>query len=73
MPGHARTWTGQQLAAIERVEAWLRRGGDGVFKLFGYAGTGKTELLKRIKGAEARSGDCLHRHKRRGHFGHQDL
>jgi hypothetical protein len=26
-------WSPQQVEAIERVERWLDRGGDGVFKL----------------------------------------
>jgi energy-coupling factor transporter ATP-binding protein EcfA2 len=41
-------WTEQQQAAIDRVQRWLRGGTGGVFKLFGYAGTGKTTLLKHL-------------------------
>ena len=30
------------------VRDWLRRGGQQVFRLFGYAGTGKTTLARHI-------------------------
>jgi exodeoxyribonuclease-5 len=39
-------WSRQQVEAIAQVERWLGRGGGEVFRLFGYAGTGKTTLLK---------------------------
>jgi exodeoxyribonuclease V len=41
-------WSPQQRAAIAAVERWLRYGGDEPFRLFGYAGTGKTTLLKEL-------------------------
>lgn len=40
-------WSPQQATALKRVEAWLRgTGRQQVFRLFGYAGTGKTTLAK---------------------------
>src|SRR5205807_2001456 len=34
----------QQDAALKAIAAWRRDGGSQVFRLFGYAGTGKTTL-----------------------------
>jgi exodeoxyribonuclease-5 len=42
------TWSPQQDAALKAVAEWLRRGERPVFRLFGYAGTGKTTLAKHI-------------------------
>ncbi|MGO4526555.1 ATP-dependent RecD-like DNA helicase [Microvirga sp. 2MCAF35] len=42
------TWSPQQDAALKAVAEWLRRGDQPVFRLFGYAGTGKTTLAKHI-------------------------
>jgi exodeoxyribonuclease-5 len=42
------TWSPQQDAALKAVSDWLRRGDQPVFRLFGYAGTGKTTLAKHI-------------------------
>jgi exodeoxyribonuclease-5 len=42
------TWSPQQDAALKAVAGWLRRGDRPVFRLFGYAGTGKTTLAKHI-------------------------
>jgi ATP-dependent exoDNAse (exonuclease V) alpha subunit len=40
-------WGEQQLAALTKIKAWLRDPrGKPVFKLFGYAGTGKTTLAR---------------------------
>ena len=42
-------WTAQQDEALARIRAWLR--GDSprqIFRLFGYAGTGKTTLATEI-------------------------
>lgn len=41
-------WSRQQVAALDAVAAWLRTGSEGpqVFRLFGFAGTGKTTLAK---------------------------
>lgn len=49
------TWSPQQDAALKAVADWLRRGDCPVFRLFGYAGTGKTTLAKHI--AENVDGD----------------
>jgi exodeoxyribonuclease V len=47
----------QQDAALRAVAAWMKRGRPQVFRLFGYAGTGKTTLALRI--AEGVDGDVL--------------
>lgn len=39
-------WNGQQRAALEAVALWFRESKDQVFRLFGYAGTGKTTLAR---------------------------
>jgi exodeoxyribonuclease-5 len=49
------SWSSQQEAALKAVADWLRRGDRPVFRLFGYAGTGKTTLAKHI--AEGVDGD----------------
>jgi exodeoxyribonuclease-5 len=42
-------WTNQQAAALKAVHSWLRDPkGKQVFRLFGFAGTGKTTLAKHI-------------------------
>src|SRR5579872_6520614 len=41
-------WTGEQRAAIDGVGQWLRAGEPQVFRLFGYAGVGKTTLARHI-------------------------
>lgn len=42
-------WSGQQASALKAVAAWLNdRKGKQVFRLFGFAGTGKTTLAKEI-------------------------
>lgn len=42
-------WNKQQTAAFARVHAWLRDSKrKQIFRLFGYAGTGKTEMSKEI-------------------------
>src|SRR5450432_2974296 len=41
-------WTPQQEAALKSVAGWLQRGEPQLFRLFGYAGTGKTTLAKHI-------------------------
>lgn len=48
-------WPPQQEAALKAVAAWLKRGEPQIFRLFGYAGTGKTTLAKKI--AEDADGD----------------
>lgn len=49
------TWSPQQDAALKAVADWFRRGDRPVFRLFGYAGTGKTTLARHI--AEGVDGD----------------
>ena len=41
-------WSPQQEAALAAVARWLKAGEPQVFRLFGYAGTGKTTLAKHI-------------------------
>jgi len=42
-------WSNQQNAAINAVSAWLKdKKGPQVFRLFGYAGSGKTTLAKHL-------------------------
>lgn len=41
-------WTPQQDAALKAVTAWMRNGTEPVFRLFGYAGTGKTTLARHL-------------------------
>jgi len=42
------SWSPQQDAALKAVSAWLKRGEPQVFRLFGFAGTGKTTLAKQL-------------------------
>lgn len=42
------SWSPQQEDALKAVGRWLRTGGPQVFRLFGYAGTGKTTLAQEI-------------------------
>jgi len=51
------TWSTQQDAALKAVADWLRRGDRPVFRLFGYAGTGKTTLARHI--AEGIDGEVV--------------
>jgi exodeoxyribonuclease V len=39
-------WSEQQLAAQRRIKTWRADASQQVFRLFGYAGTGKTELAR---------------------------
>lgn len=41
-------WSPEQDAALHAVSAWLKSGENQVFRLFGYAGTGKTTLARTI-------------------------
>jgi exodeoxyribonuclease-5 len=50
-------WSPQQAAALDAVGEWLRRGDRPVFRLFGYAGTGKTTLARHI--AEQADGEAV--------------
>jgi exodeoxyribonuclease V len=50
-------WSPQQDAALKAVSFWLKRGKPQVFRLFGYAGSGKTTLARAI--ADELEGDVL--------------
>ena len=50
-------WSPQQADALKAVSRWLAGDGAQVFRLFGYAGTGKTTLAKHI--AEGEGGEVL--------------
>lgn len=48
-------WSPQQDAALKAVDRWLKAPAQQVFRLFGYAGAGKTTLARHI--AESAGGD----------------
>lgn len=50
-------WSPQQDAALVQAGTWLQEGGQQVFRIFGYAGTGKTTLARHL--AEGVSGRTL--------------
>lgn len=50
-------WSPQQDEALTAVAQWLKRGDTRLYRLFGYAGTGKTTLARHI--AEGVDGDVL--------------
>jgi exodeoxyribonuclease-5 len=50
-------WSPQQEAALDAVGRWLKAGHPQVFRLFGYAGTGKTTLARHL--AESQDGDVV--------------
>ena len=43
-----REWSPEQSGAIDQVSRWLKQGEPQVFRLFGYAGVGKTTLARHI-------------------------
>jgi exodeoxyribonuclease V len=43
-------WSGEQRAALDKVGRWLTAGEPQVFRLFGYAGVGKTTLARHVAG-----------------------
>ena len=49
-------WSREQQSALDRVGQWLRAGEPQVFRLFGYAGVGKTTLARHI--AEGSQGEA---------------
>ena len=49
-------WSAEQSAALDTVGRWLRAGEPQVFRLFGYAGVGKTTLARHV--AEAAQGEA---------------
>jgi exodeoxyribonuclease-5 len=55
-PGPAPRWSSEQAAALDKVRHWLRGGDPQVFRLFGYAGVGKTTLARHI--AEGAQGEA---------------
>jgi len=53
-------WSPQQDSAIRAAQDWLKeKKGAQVFRLFGYAGTGKTTLAKEIAQAVTRAAEKL--------------
>ena len=48
-------WTAEQDDALKAVDRWMKAGDRQVFRLFGYAGAGKTTLARHL--AEHASGD----------------
>jgi exodeoxyribonuclease-5 len=51
-------WSPQQESALGAVRSWLKAGDRPVFRLFGYAGTGKTTLARHI--AESVGGNVVY-------------
>jgi exodeoxyribonuclease-5 len=51
----ARQWSSEQAVALDKVGRWLKAGGPQVFRLFGYAGVGKTTLARHL--AESAPGE----------------
>jgi len=51
------SWSPEQDRALTEVADWFRRGDRQVFRLFGYAGTGKTTLARHL--AEGIDGDVV--------------
>jgi exodeoxyribonuclease V len=49
-------WSSEQQSALDRVGRWLRTGEPQVFRLFGFAGVGKTTLARHI--AEGSQGEA---------------
>ena len=47
-PRAAPHWSTEQAAALDQVGRWLKRGDAPVFRLFGYAGVGKTTLARHV-------------------------
>jgi exodeoxyribonuclease-5 len=51
------SWSPQQDDALRQAADWIRNGDQQVFRMFGYAGTGKTTLAKHL--TEGIDGDVL--------------
>jgi exodeoxyribonuclease V len=47
-PSAAPRWSAEQAAALDKVGRWLKAGESQVFRLFGYAGVGKTTLARHV-------------------------
>jgi len=43
-----RDWSAEQARALDAVGAWLKAGKPQIFRLFGYAGVGKTTLARHV-------------------------
>jgi exodeoxyribonuclease-5 len=54
-PRPSREWSSEQLEALDKVGRWLKAGEPQVFRLFGYAGVGKTTLARHL--AESAPGE----------------
>ncbi len=52
-----REWSREQAEAIDKVGRWLKGGEPQVFRLFGYAGVGKTTLARHV--AEGAQGEAF--------------
>ena len=52
-----REWSPEQAAALDKVGRWLQSGEPQVFRLFGYAGVGKTTLARHV--AEGARGEAV--------------
>lgn len=50
-------WSTEQDAALKSVDQWIREGDQQVYRLFGFAGTGKTTLARHLAGGV--DGDVL--------------
>ena len=50
-------WSSEQDAALAAISRWIKGGGQQIFRLFGYAGTGKTTLATHF--AEGVDGDVV--------------
>ena len=59
-------WSREQQSALDRVGQWLRAGEPQVFRLFGYAGVGKTTLARHIAAGLARRGGLRRLHRQGG-------
>jgi len=59
-------WSPQQLKAIDEVNRWLRDPDQQVFRLFGYAETGKTTLAQFLASEAGRDIRSLYRQGRIG-------
>ena len=55
--GVSEIWSPQQDQALKNIATWLKAGHPQIFRLFGYAGTGKTTLARHI--AEGIDGDVV--------------
>jgi exodeoxyribonuclease V len=74
-------WSHKQMQALDAVAAWLKTGSGGpqVFRLFGYAGTGKTTLAKHLAAGAGRvifatfTGKAAHVLRSKGCLGAQTI